>query len=366
MTSAHNLVALIVGRSHRSTKDGFIIRARSKCYGWLTDFVAFAPIRRNSPRLQRLMDIRQLRYFVGVANAGSVTKAADTLHVAQPALSQQILKLESALGQRLMLRHSRGISLTEAGSRLLEHARFILEQVDKAEADVADLGGQPRGIVRVGMPRSASDLFGMEMLVRARRLYPDLRIAVVDRLSEELSQLLAHSELDLCLTFAVPEPGGVESQALYTENLCLAVPTRLRSRSARRRTVQFSQLSGFPLALPTVGHGLRTLVDRIAMERNVALDVRFELDSVQLLRDTVARNLACIILPVGSLLEQANSGSARILLIEGPPVARILYLVRSLRRPASKAVMAVRDVLMQSARGRIANPAFAGFYESVC
>ena len=311
------------------------------------------------------MDIRQLRYFVVVASAGSLTQAAERLHVAQPALSQQMLKLERSLGQRLMLRHSRGVSLTEAGSRLLEHARFILEQMERAEADVADLGGQPRGIVRVGMPRSASDLFGIEVLVRARRLYPDLRIAVVDRLSEELNQLLAHNELDLCLTFAVPEPGGVESQALYTEKLCLAVPTRLRPRSVRGRTVQFAQLSGYPLALPTVGHGLRTLVDRIAAERGVALDVRFELDSVQLLRDVVARNLACIILPVSSLFEQANSGIARVLLIEEPPVARILYLVRSLRRPASKAVNAVRDVLMHAARSRIAGPAFSDFYEAI-
>ena len=86
----------------------------------------------------------------------------------------------------------------------------------------------------------------------------------------------------------------------YTEKLCLAVPTRLRPRSVRRRSVQFAQLRRYPLALPTAGHGLRTLVDRIAAERNVALDVHFELDSVQLLRDVVVRNLACIILRAGS------------------------------------------------------------------
>jgi len=309
------------------------------------------------------MDIKQLRYFVGVATAGSLTQAAEKLHVAQPALSQQILKLERSLGERLMLRHSRGISLTEAGSRLLVHARFILEQIEQAQSDIADLNGQPRGAVRVGMPRSASDLFGIEVLVRARRLYPDLKISVIDRVSEELNQLLAENELDLCLTFARPEQSWVESEPLYTENLCLAVPPRLGPRKLRGRSVRFAQLRDYPLALPTVGHGLRALVDHAAAETGVALDVRFELDSVQLLCDAVARNLACTILPFGSLLEPTKSAGARVYLIKEPPVARVLHLVRSRRRPASKAVLAVRELLVQSARDRIADPVLSDFYE---
>ncbi len=308
------------------------------------------------------MDIRQLRYFVGVATAGSLTQAAERLHVAQPALSQQILKLERELGEPLMLRHSRGISLTEAGSRLLEHARFILEQIEQAQLDVADAGGQPRGTVHVGMPRSASDLFGIELLSRARRAYPELRIAVVDRLSEELNELLASNELDLCLTFARPEHDRIESEPMYTENLCLAVPPRLRVRRLRGRTVRFEELSRYPLALPTARHGLRALVDRVAADKGVALDVRFELDSVQLLRDAVARNLACTILSFSSLVEQTRSAGVRVYVIAEPPICRALHLARSRRRPASRAVLAVRELIVQSMRDAVTAKGYADVY----
>lgn len=309
------------------------------------------------------MDIKQLRYFVGVATAGSLTQAAEKLHVAQPALSQQILKLERALGERLMLRHSRGISLTEAGARLLSHARFILEQIEQAHLDIADLNGQPRGAVRVGMPRGASDLFGIDMLVRARRLYPDLKIAVIDRVSEELIGLLADNQLDLCLTFVRPEHGWIESEPLYTEHLCFAVPPRLQSRTLRRHAVRFEQVSRYPLALPTIGHVLRTLVDRTAADKGIALDIRFEVDSVQLIRDAVARNLACTILPYCSLVEPIKSARVRVYRIGDPTIARVLHLLRSRRRPPSKAVSAVRELIIDSARDRIAAPRFCDVYE---
>lgn len=308
------------------------------------------------------MDIRQLRYFVGVATAGSLTQAAERLHVAQPALSQQILRLERELGEPLLLRHSRGISLTEAGSRLLAHARFILEQVEQAQLDVADAGGRPRGTVRVGMPRSASDLFGIELLARARHAYPELRIAVVDRLSEELNELLASNQLDLCLTFRRPEQGWIESEPIYTESLCLAVPPRLRGHKLRGRTVRFVDLLRYPLALPTPRHGLRSVVDRVAAEKGVALDVRFELDSVQLLCDAVARNLACTILPFSSLVGQTRGAGVRVYIIAEPPIPRVLHLVRSRRRPASRAVLAVRELIVQSMRDAVTAKGFADVY----
>ena len=345
-----------------NTQDGFAIAAISK---WSGGVVPGANLVISTQRVagpQQSMDIRQLRYFVGVATAGSLTQAAEKLHVAQPALSQQILRLERELGESLMLRHSRGISLTEAGSKLLAHARFILEQLEQAQFDVADAGGLPRGTVRVGMPRSASDLFGIELLARARRAYPDLKIAVVDRLSEELNELLTSNELDLCLTFMRPEQSWVESEPMYTERLCLAVPPKLRAHRLRGRTVRFADLSRYPLALPTPRHGLRARVDRVAAEKGVALDVRFELDSVQLLGDAVAHNLACTILPFSSLVWQTRSAGVRVYIIAEPPIPRVLHLARSRRRPASKAVLAVRELVVQSMRDAVTAKGFADVY----
>ena len=321
-------------------QDGFPIVAISKRSGKVASGANLVTSAQRVAGPQQSMDIRQLRYFVGVATAGSLTQAAEKLHVAQPALSQQILRLERELGESLMLRHSRGISLTEAGSKLLAHARFILDQLEQAQLDVADAGGLPRGTVRVGMPRSASDLFGIE----------------------ELNDLLAGNELDLCLTFARPEQGWVESEPMYTESLCLAVPPSLRAHRLRGRTVPFAELSRYPLALPTPRHGLRTVVDRVATEKGVPLDVCFELDSVQLLGDAVARNLACTILPFSSLVWQTRSARVRVYVIGDPPISRVLHLVRSRRRPASKAMLAVRELIVQSMRDAVTAKGFADFY----
>jgi len=102
------------------------------------------------------MELRQLRYFVGISEAGSVLRASATLHVAQPALSQQISALEAELGARLFDRSSRGVTLTEAGKVFLEHARVVLADVERARMAVADSTVVPSGDVTVGLPTTVA------------------------------------------------------------------------------------------------------------------------------------------------------------------------------------------------------------------
>jgi len=171
------------------------------------------------------MDLRQIRYFVGVVQCGSFTAAAKKLHVAQPALSLQISKLEQSLGELLLNRHSRGVGLTEAGERLYAHARQILDHLEQARIEVTVFKGPIRGQVRIGMPHSVGDLIAIRVLLHARELHPGLQISMIDRMSEDLNVLLLEGELDICLTYIAPEQPWVESVPLFSENLCLAVPT---------------------------------------------------------------------------------------------------------------------------------------------
>jgi LysR family nitrogen assimilation transcriptional regulator len=97
------------------------------------------------------MDIKQLRYFLGVLEARSITKAADTMAIAQPALGLQIRKLEDELGVDLLVRHSRGITPTEAGLRLAQHAESLLRQFDRMHQDMVDFAGARRSLITVGM-----------------------------------------------------------------------------------------------------------------------------------------------------------------------------------------------------------------------
>ncbi|MGB7885666.1 MAG: LysR family transcriptional regulator, partial [Xanthobacteraceae bacterium] len=136
------------------------------------------------------MDFRQLKYFTMVAEAKSFTRAAELLRLAQPALSNQMLKLEEELQEQLFIRHSRGIELTGAGRRLLSHARTILHQVDVAMEDVRGARDEPEGLVRVGMPRSMGEILAVKLLQEAQRRAPAMSVRIVEHFSESLYVLL--------------------------------------------------------------------------------------------------------------------------------------------------------------------------------
>src|SRR5215469_10683899 len=122
------------------------------------------------------MDFRQLKYFAVVAEAKSFTRAAELLRLAQPALSNQMQKLEEDLQEQLLIRHSRGIELTDAGRRLLGHARTILHQLDVAREDVHGAREEPEGLVRVGMSRSVAEMLAVELIREAACRAPGVSI----------------------------------------------------------------------------------------------------------------------------------------------------------------------------------------------
>lgn len=300
------------------------------------------------------MDLRQIRYFVGVVQAGSFTAAATRLHVAQPALSHQISKLEQSLGELLLIRHSRGVGLTEAGERLYVHARQILDHLEQAREEVTQFKGPLKGPVRIGMPHSVGELIAIRVLLDARELYPEMKITVIDRMSEELNVLLCEGDLDISLTYIPPEPDWVEAIPLFSESLCLAVPPGLARKMPRRRSIEFSEAAAYPLALPTNSHGLRRMVEDAASKKGIQLNVRFEVDSFQLLQHVLEEDLACTILPISGLLHAKQNPHLRICVIESPAMRRVVHLARSSRKPLTRAVHAVKEILLKAMREQIA------------
>ena len=196
------------------------------------------------------MELRQLRYFVTAIEAGTLTKAAEILSVAQPAVSQQILKLEEELGEQLLMRHSRGVEPTEAGARLLSHAAAILRQLDAARQDLDELKGEPTGEVRIGMPRSITELIGVSLIEECGHRLPKVGLTMIERLSEGLNEMLANGRLDLGFSYNPEQLAALAYEPLVQLDLSLVAPRDVALPPSSDGTIPFATAAQLPLIMP--------------------------------------------------------------------------------------------------------------------
>ena len=203
------------------------------------------------------MELRQLRAFVAIADAGTFTAAARALRVAQPSLSKQVRKLEADLGALLLERRKAGVALTAAGELLLPWARRVLADVEGARADVAGLTSLERGRLSVGATPSLSTVLLPRVLASYHAAHPGVTLTVVEAGSRDLVDRLASGDLDLALVILpVPREELFDTLPLLREELVLAVAKR--HPLARRRTVRVGELRGVPLVMFRDGYDLRS------------------------------------------------------------------------------------------------------------
>ena len=174
------------------------------------------------------MEIRQLRYFLAVAQVGNFTRAAERCHISQPSLSQQIQNLESELGEPLFLRKPGGVELTHAGRNLRERATSVVEQADGILEDFAEQGRPLSGAVRLGVIPTVGPYFLPELLMKFRKEYPDVGFQIREAETAELVQAVSSEDIELAIVSDVTKAAGtgrsVHLEDLYDEALYLAVP----------------------------------------------------------------------------------------------------------------------------------------------
>ena len=295
------------------------------------------------------MDFRQLRYFLGVFEAKSITKAAERLYVAQPALGLQIRKLEEELGVDLFLRHSRGVTPTEAGDLLAEHARVLLRQFERVRQDLIDFGGQPHGRVAVGMTATTCLVVAADLVERCRDLFPQITLTISEGLSERLMEWVDSDQIDLTLTYNSDWVKGLICKPLVSESLYF-VEAGAGSLPCRE-AAPFADVARHHLLLPSSPHRLRSLIDEAARDRKVSLEVSYEIDSVAAIKELVEQGLGSTILPLGAVLPAVKSGQLRARRITDPLIDRVLHIAYSPRHPKSKAFTAVCDLTEEVIHG---------------
>ncbi|NLD08905.1 MAG: LysR family transcriptional regulator, partial [Xanthomonadaceae bacterium] len=204
------------------------------------------------------IDLKQLRYFVHIAEFGSFTKAANFLDVAQPVLSRQIRKLEVDLGQNLLIRDGRGVSLTDSGAVLLEHSRGILHQLERAFEDVTR--GQLSGHISMGLPPTLARIFSVPMTKDFHELLPDANLVITEKLSASIEEEIITGKLDMGVLHNPTRSPELDIFMLAKENLFLMAPKELKFKTTKKG-VSLEEVSKLPLILPSYPNSYRLLVE---------------------------------------------------------------------------------------------------------
>jgi len=284
------------------------------------------------------VDIRKLNYFVAVSEQKSFTKAAEILRIAQPALGLQIRQLEQQLKVQLLVRHSRGVELTDAGVILLEHARDILERIDRARAAVRDSAPMQGERVTIGMAPSISAMLSYPLIKLGAQKFPNVTIVLVEELSSVLLEWLESGRIDIAIGYELLNSAKVSGDPLFIQDFFLVQSPKARPR---RRKINFAELANIELLMPASPHGLRELMEAGAARLGLHLKIRFEVQSISVLKELVEQGICATVLSYGAVARECEKGRLVATEIVNPTVKRIAYLAYSLRKPRSKAKDAV-------------------------
>lgn len=239
------------------------------------------------------MDLRQLRYFVKVIECGNITRASEALHIAQPAISQQMRNLELDMGMPLLERSVHGVVATAAGQTLYRHAIELLRQADGTREMLRQDADFPRAKSRSACPRVPHACWPFPWRAIGQR-YPGIKLELIDAPSAELGRLITVGRVALAVNVDVVETRGMAFQRLLTETLYLVAWPEFE---LAEDPVSIEALAKMPLVLPCAPNTIRSRVEFALQEAGLKCEVEFEANSTDLLFSAVKAQLGVTILP---------------------------------------------------------------------
>ena len=255
------------------------------------------------------MELRSLHYFVRIAELGSITRAAAHLHVAQPALTRHVQRLEDELNVALFTRANRGVRLTEAGQKLLDGATRVLRDIERTGDEIRAQDAHPSGKIILGITPTLCPVLVPELLARMRRDYPMIELKIMHAGMVRLEEFVIDGRVDIALLSELSRSRLVTSTRLAEEEMVLVTQPGARPPGP----VGAEELRRTPLIL---GDGLRTAMDALLAGHGIELNVQTELNDHETIRLMVAQGAGAAVLPLSSVSrEQARGlvGAHRIL-----------------------------------------------------
>lgn len=298
------------------------------------------------------MDLKQLRALVTVAQTGNVTKASALLNIVQPAVSRQLRLLEEDVGVLLFERGRHGMVLTEAGASLVEYARRIMNEVDRARAEIRPKRGPVGGIVTIGLLPSTCDLISSALLTRLKNEYPGIRARITVGYGGHLQQWLEAGEIDAALLYDPKPVPTLQIQPLLEEALWVVGEPRQKLRKSKPVTMAW--VAERPVILPSAPHGLRNLVNQAAADAGIKLNIAAETNSLSVQKSLVLGGHGLTILPSVAIQDELKAGLLSAAPLSEPSILRRVVLATIATRQATSPVRATLPLLVACMRDAVA------------
>jgi LysR family nitrogen assimilation transcriptional regulator len=294
------------------------------------------------------MDLKQLEYFVRVAELGSFTRAAGVLNIAQPALSRQVRLLEVELRQNLLLRNGRGVTTTEAGKLLLEHGRGILHQVERAREDLGRVRGALAGRVAVGLPPSIAKMLTVPLTHAFRKRLPNAALSISEGLTISMLEGLQTGRLDIALLYNPPASPELDTRPLMDEELLLIGPRPAKGK-ASAPAITLREVSALPLVIPSRPNAIRMVVETEMAGIGCKPQISLEIDGVTAILDLVADGAGYAILPRYSVAMASRPEVYQLRPITKPRLHSRLALATAAGRTTTMTQQAMIELIEQVA-----------------
>ena len=295
------------------------------------------------------MDLKQLEYFVRVAELGSFTRAAVALDVAQPALSRQVRMLEVELRQNLLVRNGRGAVPTEAGKLLLEHARGILHQVERAREELGRVRGALAGRVAVGLPPTIARLLTVPLIHAFRREMPEAMLSITESLSSAMEESLASGRLDIALLYNASASPDTELTPLLEEDLFLVETRKARGAKGARAALSLRDIAQRPLVIPSRPNAIRMQVEAALARHGLRPTIAMEVDGVAAILELVAQGAGSAVLSANAVKTSGRPQAFAMHPVGRPTLRSRLSMAVSSQRPTTLTQKATQDLIRKTA-----------------
>ncbi|AEI82024.1 transcriptional regulator LysR family (plasmid) [Cupriavidus necator N-1] len=272
------------------------------------------------------MDVRGLRYFVQVVESGSLTKASRQFFVAQPALSQQIARLEDEVGKPLLVRSARGVVPTPNGAALYRHAKLMLRQLDEAVLIARQESSNVKGRVTLGLAPTTTCMVGLPLLLHMKENYPGIVLNVVSALPQHLEERARRDELDVAILFSKTAASDLVFEPLLEEDVFVIVPADSQLIAPDKTSLTLAEAAALPMVLSSPSHNLRRRFTSELERANLSVEILAEIDSVQLVMLYVAKGGGATVQPMAATQVHYAQQGWRCLPIADAPISRVNYV----------------------------------------
>jgi len=298
------------------------------------------------------LELRGLRYFHSVARTGNFGRAARELNITQPSVTHQVQKLEDELGTQLLIRHGRGVTLTRAGSCLMDRIDQILHLLSTPLEPAQSLE-QTVGTVTLGLPAESAPLLVPPIIEQCRALWPNVTLGIREGTSASLEEWIIDRRIDIALVQDPPSLEELDIEPVVEEGLGLVSGVRKPLQNVEG-PIRLRQLTGLHLILPNPRHWIRRRVEAAAFRRGLVLDRVEQVDSVPLTKEMVRGGLGFTVLPFAAVQEEVARGSLAFFPL-GPEPIFTVHAITSRRTTVPDAFVIefrrfLRNALIELAR----------------